>query len=69
MTCDVTLKGTQCKGGGGNIALLFQSMLFFRYFLYLHFKCYPLCYPLPLPLPLLTNPTTPTVYIFFKNIQ
>jgi hypothetical protein len=37
-----------------------------RYFLYLHFKFYPLSSfpsknsPIPLPLPLLTNPATPT---------
>jgi hypothetical protein len=35
------------------------------YFLYLHFKCYPLSWfplqkpPIPSPLPLLTNPSTP----------
>jgi hypothetical protein len=42
----------------------FLLFFFLGYFLYLHFKCYPLsCFPLqnppiPSPLPLLTNPPT-----------
>jgi hypothetical protein len=45
--------------------LLFLSFLI-RYFLYLHFNCYPFSWfplwkpPIPSPLPLLTNPPTPT---------
>jgi hypothetical protein len=43
-----------------------QVFFFLRYFLYLHFKCYPISWfpfqnpPIPSPLLLLTNPSTPT---------
>jgi hypothetical protein len=49
---------------------IWARLFFFliRYFLYLHFKCYPLSWfslwksplSIPFPLPLLTNPPTPT---------
>ena len=48
------------------ISAVLKTYFFFRYFLYLHFKCYPLSYfppqkdPYPLPLHLLPNLPTPT---------
>jgi hypothetical protein len=48
------------------LQILFSFLFFIRYFLYLHFKCYPLSwsplpktFPPPSP-PLLTNPPTPS---------
>jgi hypothetical protein len=46
-----------------------------RYFLYLHFKCYPLSWfplipsPIPLPLSLLTNLLTPTSWPWHSPTQ
>jgi hypothetical protein len=53
-----------------------QRILFFiiRYFLYLHFKCYPLSSfplqkpPIPSPLTLLTNPPTPVSWSWHSPI-
>ena len=50
------------------------SFFFIRYFLYLHFRCYPLSWfplwktPISSPLPLLTNPPTPTSWPWHSPI-
>jgi hypothetical protein len=60
-----TARTTGHNGHSLSLSLSLSNLFFIRYFLYLHFKCYPLSWfplrkpPTSSPLPLLTNSLTP----------